>query len=68
MDAMGARIRTARTEQSLTQDALAHELEVDVKTVRRWERGVNAPPADVLQRIAALTERPVAWFYGEAVA
>lgn len=45
-------LRQRRTEKQISQEALARHLNVSVRTVVRWERGENSPPADKLYDIA----------------
>lgn len=47
-------IKTHRLEHELTQRQLADELDVDVITVSRWERGATTPSDLYRVRIARL--------------
>lgn len=48
---IGARIRRAREEASLTQDALARKADVNLRSLLRYEKDHTKPSADALQRI-----------------
>lgn len=50
----GEYIRQLRREYGWTQQQLAAAVGVDVRSVGRWERGENRPPADHLARMMAL--------------
>ncbi|MGP3686550.1 helix-turn-helix transcriptional regulator [Streptomyces sp. IBSNAI002] len=49
---IGARIRAARRDASLTQEALGERVGIDHKTVHRIEYATSDPPLSVLLRIA----------------
>ncbi|WP_030659693.1 MULTISPECIES: helix-turn-helix domain-containing protein [Streptomyces] len=49
---IGARIRAARTDAGLTQEALAERVGIDNKTVHRIEYGTSDPTLSVLLRMA----------------
>lgn len=53
-----ASFRAARERVGLTQDALAHVLHVNIKTIKRWEREGNpwAAPADVRETLGKMLE------------
>lgn len=40
-ETLGARIRSFRTQQGLSQEALAEKLDVSRQAVAKWERGVS---------------------------
>lgn len=58
---IGARIRTARVDASLSQSALGHALGVSFQQVQKWEMGQNRVTASTLVKIARITEKPVAF-------
>ncbi|WP_234431797.1 helix-turn-helix domain-containing protein [Streptomyces sp. NRRL S-241] len=49
---IGARIRAARTDARLTQEALAEAVGIDSKTVHRIEYGLSDPRLSVLLDLA----------------
>lgn len=65
LKAFGARLQEARTATSLTQEDVADRLSVSSQTIRNWEAGRTEPSRVDKERIAALYNRPVEWFYGE---
>jgi transcriptional regulator with XRE-family HTH domain len=56
------RIRSWRKRSGLTQEAVADLFLVDVRTIRRWEKGTSQPPLDVRERLhrtcVPLIQRP----------
>lgn len=54
--AFGPRLRALRKEKRLSRSQLAAKLEVDPKTIQRWELGENDPTADV-QRLTDQLDR-----------
>ena len=61
---VGARIKEARELLGLSQTALADRLDAGERTVQAWERNERTPRMSALTRLAEITDRPVAWFYG----
>lgn len=59
---LGSRIRHARAQAGLSQEACAKAINVGVDTWRGWEQGENIPRADRLQRVADLFDRDSRWF------
>ncbi len=51
-DRIGKTIREKRKEKGLTQEELAGRLNVNQKTVSRWERGLTIPDFSLLESIA----------------
>ena len=51
-DSIGRIIKEKRKEIGLTQEQLAEQLNLNPKTVSRWERGTNVPDVSVLNSIA----------------
>ena len=49
---VGERIKNIRTEKGLSQEELAEALGVVRQTVSKWEKGLSAPDADMLIRLA----------------
>jgi transcriptional regulator with XRE-family HTH domain len=63
------RLREARQALDLSQRALGIEAGLDEfvasTRVNRYETGIHQPDLQTLQRLAAVLERPVAFFYAE---
>ncbi|WP_405710152.1 helix-turn-helix domain-containing protein [Streptomyces xanthophaeus] len=57
---IGARIRAARTDAGLTQEALAEAAGIDNKTVHRIEYATSDPTLTTLLRIAVAVGVPLA--------
>lgn len=51
---VGALIRRLRTEQGLTQQALAEKLNLSGKTVSKWERGLGCPDVTLLEPLSRI--------------
>ncbi len=49
---IGNTIRTLRTENNLSQKALADKIGVSQKAIDYWERGVNEPKASYIIKLA----------------
>jgi transcriptional regulator with XRE-family HTH domain len=56
------RIRRARMEAGLSQQALAARIGKSTDTVRGYEKGRIQPPGDVVDRIADATGKAPEWF------
>jgi DNA-binding transcriptional regulator YiaG len=48
----GERVRVARKEIGLSNEALARAIDVSLRTVQRWQDGENAPQGAQLLRLA----------------
>lgn len=59
---LARRIRTARREARLSQQALGESIGVSDKSVSAYEQGRSVPPFDKLKKIAVQTNRPVSYF------
>lgn len=59
---LARRIRTARREARLSQQALGESIGVSDKSVSAYEQGRSVPPFDKLKKIAVNTNRPVSYF------
>lgn len=59
---LARRIRTARREARLSQQALGDNIGVSDKSVSAYEQGRSVPPFDKLKKIAVQTNRPVSYF------
>lgn len=56
---VGDRIRSARLHANLTQEGLAERLQVERRTIVRWELGITSPPLDrILETARALGISP----------
>lgn len=56
----GPFMRARREALGIQRSAIAVETRRSEEMVRRWERGINRPPAEVLVRVAAILDVPVA--------
>jgi transcriptional regulator with XRE-family HTH domain len=59
---LAIRIRNARREARLSQQALGDSIGVSDKSVSAYEQGRSVPPFDKLKKIAVNTNRPVSYF------
>lgn len=57
-------LKAARSAKGLTQEELAHRLNVVRQTVSKWEMGLSVPDADVLVEIATALDVPVSQLPG----
>lgn len=57
------KVRKAREDAGLTQEQLAEQCGVTVNSVGHYEGGRAVPKVDTLERIAAATGKPLAWFF-----
>lgn len=55
LDDVGERIRQARIDAYLTVEDLAEELDVEVRTIIKWELGESTPTRFTIEEIAYLT-------------
>lgn len=62
---LGERIRKAREDLGLSQQAFADMLGVDRKTVSNWEGGRNHPRYGDLMLIASTTDVSLEWLAAE---
>ncbi len=60
---VGKRIKIARIETDVSQESLAHALDVSQKTVSAWESGRNQITAAKLNEIAAILHKPISYFF-----
>lgn len=63
--AIGARIRSLRIHNGLTQQFLAAELDVSFQQIQKYERGVNQVSPTRLLRLAAIFGVSVSFLLGE---
>ncbi|NQW24519.1 MAG: helix-turn-helix transcriptional regulator [SAR202 cluster bacterium] len=59
---LGGRLRRARNETGLSQEAVAEKIGVSWMTVHRWERSQRAIPDDRLDKVCELYNKPLRWF------
>ena len=59
---LGGRMRRARHETGLSQEAVAERIGVSWMTVHRWERSQRAIPDHLLDRVCELYNKPIRWF------
>lgn len=59
---LGGRLRRARNETGLSQEAVAEKIGVSWMTVHRWERSQRAIPDDRLNKVCELYNKPLRWF------
>lgn len=62
---VGMKVRAARRELKLTQDALGQMLDITFQQVQKYERGVNRISSGKLYEIANVLKRPLEYFYPE---
>jgi len=60
---IGRKIRALRLERGLSQTGLADGIGLTFQQVQKYEKGTNRVSAGRLQRIAALLNIPVTFFY-----
>lgn len=66
---LGERIREARNEARLSTSKLARELDVDARTVARWQSGESVPSVVRLTEIARVLGKSPGYFLdGQEVA
>lgn len=62
---VGARIRLRRNILGVSQDKLAEGLGITFQQVQKYEKGTNRVGASRLQRIAAVLDTPISFFFEE---
>jgi transcriptional regulator with XRE-family HTH domain len=63
--AIGARIRSHRLAQGVTQTKLAKTLRITIQQVQKYETGVNRVSAGRLKQIAEILEVPISLFFDD---
>jgi transcriptional regulator with XRE-family HTH domain len=58
-------IRAAREAAGLTQEGLARQLDIALRTVSSWEAAERLPRGRNLQALARALARDPSWFYAE---
>lgn len=61
MSGLGLRIKQARERKGYSQGKLGALVKVAQSTVAAWEKGINEPTLDVIQRVADATETDPVW-------
>jgi transcriptional regulator with XRE-family HTH domain len=59
---IGTRVRQARRARGLTQQQLARQLDISVRTLRAYEQNKRVPDGETLQRIADALDFSVGYF------
>jgi transcriptional regulator with XRE-family HTH domain len=62
---LAVNVRTARKAAGLTQEQLARQLDVGMRSVQSWELSETMPRVRHLRALALLCSRELAWFYVE---
>lgn len=62
---VGARIRLRRNILGVSQERLAEGLGITFQQVQKYEKGTNRVGASRLQRIAAVLDAPISFFFEE---
>jgi transcriptional regulator with XRE-family HTH domain len=65
---VGARVRMRRLMLGLSQEKLAHGLDLTFQQVQKHEKGTNRIGASRLQRIAEILQVPVSFFFQDLAA
>lgn len=63
---VGERIKSLRTEATLSQMALAEKISSNQKQISKWERGQIEPSIDALVRLANYFDVSVDYLIGRA--
>lgn len=58
---LGERLAKARKVTGMTQEQIAHELGISVKSVRRYEDDTHTPKRQTVIAWANITDVPLAW-------
>ena len=59
---LGSRLRRARNNTGLSQEAVAARIGESWMTVHRWERSQRAIPDHLLNKLCDLYDKPIRWF------
>ena len=60
-------IKALRKSKGLSQQDLAHKLNVVRQTISKWEQGLSVPDSDLLIALSEALEAPVSTLLGETV-
>jgi transcriptional regulator with XRE-family HTH domain len=64
---LSAKLVTARKIKDISQKDMAAKLGISVASLNRYEGGIREIDLNVLKNLAALTEKPVEWFFDESI-
>ncbi len=64
---LARRIRAARRDARLSQNALGRGIGLSDKSVSSYEKGRSIPPLTKLRQIASVTKRPLSYFTQENI-
>ena len=67
LSTLAKRIRTARRQAQLSQDALGRSIGLSDKSISSYEQGRSTPPLIKLKKIADHTKRPLSYFTQEDI-
>ena len=59
---LGGRLRRARNNSKLSQEAVAERVGVSWITIHRWEHSQRGVPDHLLDRLCDLYGKPLRWF------
>ena len=59
---LGGRLRRARNETRLSQEAVANQIGVSWMTVHRWERSQRSISDDLLGQLCGIYNKDLRWF------
>lgn len=65
MSTFPERLRAARKQKDMTQEALAEALGVERGAIQRWELDQRTPRVDILPKLSEVLGVPMDWFFGE---
>ena len=65
MGTVGERIKLAREKKGLKQEKLGELIGAHTVTISRWERGINQPNSDTLNRLAQVLDTSTGYLLGE---
>jgi transcriptional regulator with XRE-family HTH domain len=60
-NSFGGRLKAVRTERGLSISRIARELDVDPRTVARWQSNDATPPIPRLAELARVLDVPVSY-------
>ncbi|MAI62445.1 MAG: hypothetical protein CBB87_08215 [Micavibrio sp. TMED27] len=64
---IGTMLRLARLEKGYSQEAFAKKIDLTFQQVQKYEKGINRVSASTLKVISQVLDKPVDYFYGEAI-
>jgi transcriptional regulator with XRE-family HTH domain len=65
--AVGARVRMARVEASMSQEALGDRVNLTFQQIQKYEKGTNRVSASRLVQFSLIFKKPIEWFFVGAV-